>query len=198
VFPRGIVVYWRVGMKRACIALVLASLFSGAAIARADINTSATDSLSNATGPRLPITTPQAPEAGPLSHALATTGNSPWHATDGDNDASQELKSLPPLPSSAGLFISALLGAGAWHVVKNAKNVHLAALPDWYHTGGPGQIAHAVPFDLDFTILPAVIQASAASQDQTVIRFSQEPVPIRLNQFFLVLADPRGPPAIAA
>lgn len=38
---------------------------------------------------------------------------------------------------------------GAWQFGRSARKVHFGAAPDWYHTGGPHQIGHTTPFDLD-------------------------------------------------
>lgn len=61
------------------------------------------------------------------------------------------VRDLPPLPSSATLFLSAMLTAGAWHVTRNARHLHLGPLPDWYHSGGAVQVGHVVPADPTFS-----------------------------------------------
>lgn len=54
---------------------------------------------------------------------------------------------VPPVPSSAAMFLSAVLSVGAWHAVRSARHLHAGPVPEWYHTGGPIQVGHAVPYD---------------------------------------------------
>ncbi len=53
-------------------------------------------------------------------------------------------------PSSGALFLSAMLSLGLWQVVRSSRDIHMAAMPDWYHTGGPVQIGHSTPCDLNY------------------------------------------------
>lgn len=58
-----------------------------------------------------------------------------------------------PGPGSLSLFLATLASFRALRVGRSLKNVHLGALPDWYHDGVPAQIGHAAPADLQ--TLPA-------------------------------------------
>jgi len=70
-------------------------------------------------------------------------------------DAATTVRELPGLAGSASLFVSAMLSLGTWQVVRSAKRLHLLdTFPDWYHTGGPFQIGHAVAFDFEFHAPP--------------------------------------------
>lgn len=64
------------------------------------------------------------------------------------------IHSLPPPPGSAACVLSGLLTLGLWGAGRSAKNLHLGALPTWYHAEGPHQVGHAVAFDFDGTVLP--------------------------------------------
>jgi len=108
------------------------------------------------------------------------------------------VRQLPPLPGSAALFLSGMLSMGAWHLVRSARHLHWPALPEWYHTGGPLQIGHAVLFDLDFHASPLCCFESAddgGGGDRVFLcRARRELRPHCDSQFFLTIAAPRGPP----
>ncbi|MFQ5494905.1 MAG: hypothetical protein ACE5EX_05950 [Phycisphaerae bacterium] len=72
-----------------------------------------------------------------------------------DTVSDEKIRKLPAAPSSAALFLSGLLSMGAWRLTRSAGNLHFGALPEWYHTGGPTQIGHVVPFDFEFAAVPA-------------------------------------------
>ncbi len=120
--------------------------------------------------------------------------------SNGDGlDAGGEVRDLPPLPGSATLFLAAMVSMGGWHLVRSARDLHWGALPEWYHTGGPIQIGHAVPLDLDFHSVPPCWFESAAEgggDDRAFLnRLSRGDGPRCYAQvFFLAIAAPRGPP----
>jgi hypothetical protein len=107
-------------------------------------------------------------------------------------------RSLPPTPSSLSLFLVAVGGMGAWQFGRSAKKLRFGHLPDWLHTGGPAQVAHATALGPDLTtVLPA------AFHDQPV----DEPDPLCLmRSYLLTTCEPqlllpatepaRGPPSI--
>lgn len=102
--------------------------------------------------------------------------------------------SLPPAPGSAALFLSAMVSLGAWQLVRSSRDLHLGAMPDWYHTGAPAQIGHATVFDFEFSsAAPCLFDDPAPSPvfshrvaHESRLRLSAQPV--------LSEADPRGPP----
>ena len=117
--------------------------------------------------------------------------------------ADRNVLELPPGPSSATLFLSALAGFGAWHLGRSARKFHLIShLPEWYHTGGPVQVGHATPLDLEFSLsamplcqfdTPIVVGVR-----QTAVWWLRyEPSEILHPQFILTLSDPRGPPVLS-
>lgn len=61
---------------------------------------------------------------------------------------------IPPAPDSASLVLWALGSAAVWQLGRSTCKFGLHVAPDWYHTGGPAQVGHATPFDLDTHALP--------------------------------------------
>ncbi len=110
-----------------------------------------------------------------------------------------KVKEFPPAPSSAALFLSAALSAGAWRLGRSARQLHLSDLPDWYHTGGARQVGYAVPFDLDFSAQPlCIIQPvdNGLGEHHFCHRQARETRPHGDGQGFLILTAPRGPPSL--
>lgn len=109
-------------------------------------------------------------------------------------DAPTNVIELPASPGSMGLFLSGALSIGAWHLVRSARNLHFADLPEWYHSGGPDQIGHAVPFDLDLTLQPLceVLQPVCDDRPLSFSRWLEELRPPDV-QFFSIV-NSRGPP----
>jgi hypothetical protein len=118
-------------------------------------------------------------------------------ASDGEN----AVRKLPALPSSASLFLSAVLTVGAWHTMRKAGQLHLANLPEWYHTGAPDQIGHTVVFDPTFSLdlLPACLcDAQVDAEPIRPLDTSRE-VPSRYeSRHFLAIESPRGPPSLCS
>lgn len=112
--------------------------------------------------------------------------------------ATRVIRELPGLPSSSELFLSAMLGMGAWQLVRSTKHLHLASVPEWYHHGGPTQIGHAVPCDLQFA--PAVLcvfDRPAVGVTLRPERTWADYVPIKSDQPFLRSSVAlRGPPLL--
>lgn len=106
-----------------------------------------------------------------------------------------EIRELPGLPGSASLFLSAVLSMGGWHLVRSARQLHWGALPEWYHTGGPLQIGHTVPFDLNLSASPPCCFEQPAGERPYLYRVRRELRPrCDAQQFLVILAAPRGPP----
>lgn len=104
------------------------------------------------------------------------------------------VRPLPPGPSSASLFLSAVLSIGAWHLGRSGRHLHLGHLPEWYHTGCPHQIGHAVPFDFDFGALPLCCHEQPVGQRPFLYRVRREQTSRDDGQGFLAITAPRGPP----
>lgn len=155
----------------------------------------------------------------------AGQGASPWHSMPGPTNVdlywpaaepgsplapalgaapAGEVRELPPLPGSARMFLSAMLSLGAFHAFRSARHWHWAALPDWYHTGGPLQIGHTVAFDLDFHSLPPCLfepldTAGDGDKPPSFWRTHREQrPPCAAQTAVLTLTGPRAPPAVSA
>ncbi len=129
--------------------------------------------------------------------AAVGVGELPSIAFDGLDIPAPEVAviELPPAPSSAGLFLSAMLSVGAWQLVCSSRDLNLSALPDWYHTGGPVQIGHATPFDLNFNAL-ALCTFTQPETERTLAYVPRRDDRTRpIDQLHSCSADPRGPPA---
>jgi hypothetical protein len=112
-------------------------------------------------------------------------------------DAPSAIRALPALPSSVSLFLSAMLSVGAWQLIRSARQFDLAVLPDWYHAGGPEQVAGAVPYDLDLNLsaLPVCFFAAIGHVEQPSV-YRHVDVEITLpDPLWMTETDPRGPPA---
>ena len=108
------------------------------------------------------------------------------------------IRDLPPAPGSAGLFLSAVLSMGAWQLVRSARDLNLGALPEWYHSGGPGRVGHAVPIDLNWTVLPVSCFEQPPAAEPSTYHPAQCEIPSRLRaQSCLAVTGPRAPPAVS-
>lgn len=108
-----------------------------------------------------------------------------------------EIREVPPLASSASLFLSAMLSVGAWNLLRVSRHANWSHVPDWYHTDCPSQIGHAVPFDFDFSALPLCCFEQPAGQRPFLYRVQRQEVPRCDAQCFLTITAPRGPPTPA-
>lgn len=109
--------------------------------------------------------------------------------------AAASLRELPPAPSSMALVLSALATLGAYQGVRSVKRLHLNFTPDWYHTGGPTQIGHATPFDLEFGgALPVCEFDEPVARPAFTYRIPREICSRLRSQFLLLTESPRGPP----
>jgi hypothetical protein len=134
---------------------------------------------------------------GRLNSGPCSNSSGPLSLPAGASSSETAVRMLPELPGSANLFMSALLSAGAWHMVRRAGQLHLAHLPAWYHPDAPQQIGHSVAFEpsLGFELLavcafeaplPARPVPSAATLRELPSRHE--------SQHFLPVQAPRGPP----
>jgi hypothetical protein len=118
-------------------------------------------------------------------------------ATDGN----EKIVQVPALPGSSSLFLSAVLSAGALHLARKARNVHVGHLPAWYHDACPERIAHAVAFDFNLADMPVCFTAEMAAADvpdntPAFREYVREPCSRLELQFFLPVIAPRGPPSL--
>jgi len=106
---------------------------------------------------------------------------------------------LPAPPGSASLFLAAVGSLGAWQLTRSVRRLHSAAVPDWFHTGGPRQIGYRFAIDITRpTYMPL-----CDSFDQPIVQPVRAGVIGRLTRIrgdalcFLTPANPRGPPETA-
>ena len=102
---------------------------------------------------------------------------------------------IPPAPDSASLVLWALGSAAVWQLGRSTHKFGLHVAPDWYHTGGPTQVGHATPLDLDFGDMPLAVFARPACR----LRFSSISCRNRERwlppqRWHVPTRDPRGPP----
>jgi len=122
----------------------------------------------------------------------------PWPAEmppAAGNPNRDPIETLPPLPGSARLFFSALLGVGAWQLLRNAGQIHLNDIPSWYHSGGPVQVAHSVPYDFDQSPVPCWLPPLPAREQNTREYGWQDRNRSCRSQWLPLAIVPRGPPS---
>ena len=88
----------------------------------------------------------------PASWLVSQLVSLPVSALPGDPldlPSSLQVKDLPAPPGSMQIALSGLLPLGAWRLMRQARYMHLAVVPHWYHCGCPDQIGHAKAFSLD-------------------------------------------------
>lgn len=116
--------------------------------------------------------------------------------------AAERVESLPASPSSLAVALSSLVTLGSWRLVRQARQVHLACLPDWYHEGGPLQVGHATVLSLDLRAHLVPVCWYDCESVQTDLSFR----PIRLQRWldlsvrlfgrcYTPSCAPRSPPA---
>lgn len=96
----------------------------------------------------------------PFQGAITTRS---MHETswDGGGGEAAGVAEIPPLPGSAELFLSAIMGMGAWHLTRQSLDLRLGAWSSWYQTGEPSQVRHMVAFDVRFEAAPLSPMQSA-------------------------------------
>lgn len=105
---------------------------------------------------------------------------------------------LPPAPGSAALFLSAMASLGALQLVRSSKDIRFSALPEWYHAGGPVQVGHVTPFDLDFSsMVLCIVEPPGIFGQAQRFRGWRDQRTHFCDQQFLTPADSRGPPTHA-
>lgn len=99
--------------------------------------------------------------------------------------------------SSLSLLLSALGSMGAWQLVRSSRKVHLAQVPDWFHTGAPFRIGRSTVVDINgagivaFTIAP---HDTPRPPVRLPAQRAQDRPALLSLQSFLTVADTRGPP----
>lgn len=104
-----------------------------------------------------------------------------------------------PAPASPGSGTLALLGLGSlgfWQFGRAAQKLHWGVAPDWYHAGGPSQIGHITPFELD-AVPVAVADFEQHLHEPLLVRLMRRSqCEHHLARFTPHAAVPRGPPLL--
>ncbi len=114
------------------------------------------------------------------------------------SDEPDALRQLPEAPSSLVLGLTALAGLGLYHAGQTIRKVQFAPAPDWYHTGGPQQIGHATPLDLDSWDLPLCVLDEVTPEIPQIIRFREGAVLESPLNRLPVATAPRAPPLFSS
>ena len=120
----------------------------------------------------------------------------------GQQVSGSEIRQVPPPPSSAALALCALATLGAYQGGRSLRRVHfVGGVPEWYHYGGPAQVGHATPLDLEFNLSAMPIcrfeAPAAGGSEQPSPQWLRPDPRVRLHsQYSLLIADPRGPPML--
>lgn len=134
--------------------------------------------------------------AWPLSIAFPSPVSVDAQVPDDSTVATPQV--LSRMPSSLLLGLTALAGMGLYHAGQSIRRVQGPLVAEWYHTGGPQQIGHATPLDLDTLDLPPCVLDPLVPQVESTTRFVPEAV-LRIPFDILPLATaPRAPPAISS
>ena len=162
-----------------------------------------------------PVATPFGAEAavaheGAAEHSQAPTAARSWLALEATGQfdrpdvcaapprparrAGAHVRQLPPLPSSAALFLAGMASLGALKAGRSVRRIHLAPLPDWYHAGGPAMVGHACPFDLDSASPALCLFAVPVDRPGVLSRLRPPPARRPAPQFASILRASRPPP----
>ena len=105
-----------------------------------------------------------------------------------------EARGFPAGPGSFSLVLTAFGSLGAWRLGRSTKKFHFSSVPDWYHTGGPTQIGHAIVLDLQSQPQALCPHDTVAGGPVPAHRLRND-VPLHCtSQFHPTLTAPRGPP----
>ncbi len=195
--------------RRMRCALVAASVCGFCCTAHADIATPLSSTAANVIPATTSVAAPQVapPPDRSLGEGVPWLLRTAFHPLNPASSAAVTLddpiarteQELPPAPSSLKLALGALASLGAYWLGRHTRP-HVAALPDWYHSGGPVQVRHATPLSLDFRLsaLPispfAVPTASAPARPPLRWLWLQPSIRVHLQESLLLLVNPRGPP----
>lgn len=108
--------------------------------------------------------------------------------------ASEAVVEMPPLPGSAELFLSALMGVGAWQLARQSRDIRFGPWPAWYQTGEPIQVRHMFAFDVRFVTAPLrTMQAEATPIPQSCFQMRSDR-PRLLSEWAGSVVGARAPP----
>ena len=143
--------------------------------------------------------------AGPLDAFLGVGQLQLAHSDHHAENPECTVQTLPPAPDGASLVLSGLMTLGAVHLARNARQVnlarvlHVAVVPDWYHTDAKA-LGSCVPYSLEQPVQPPCLTEALLSVLETHNRGPCDG-PARqalaaASQCALKNSVPRGPPTL--
>lgn len=113
-----------------------------------------------------------------------------------EETATPALHRIPESPSSLWLGLTALASFGLYHASQSIRRAHVPLMAEWYHTGGPEQIGHATPLDLDTRDLPACALDCFAPQVYRTPLLHLEILAVPILEIPHLATSPRAPPLL--
>ncbi len=127
----------------------------------------------------------------------------PFAADSHSRDDPQQVRELPPPPSSMVIALSGFATFGAFRLARSVKDIRLPSLPEWYHGGAPEQIGHATPWppDANRSLVPTCWYEAIASvldpPETWLYQCQPEKDTCWLILHFIPTIAPRSPPCSA-
>lgn len=202
---------------------ILVVVLAATGVVRADLQTTPSDALRSLIAePTCPLgpdglgigasrttekAAPRRVVLGPVERAQAAASPLASHPVDRSApcyrqaalDDETTVLTVPPAPSSLKLILSGLVSLGAVQLARSMRQVHFAALPEWYHTACPDRVGIAVPLELDHATPPLcvfdrpVAEPDRATHPRPVCVAVWQPV----YETVLTLTAPRSPPRLS-
>lgn len=144
---------------------------------------------------------PRTSLAMPVANPLAPVSTADLAGLPNESSAAPAVQALPPPPSSLSIALSGLATFGAIRAIRQAKHIHLGAIPEWYHAEAPDRVGAAVRLDLstDRGLVPMCwyepIVSAVAVQYPTCHMRQADDAPRWRSIHFIPTSAPRSPPA---
>ncbi|MHC4716799.1 MAG: hypothetical protein ACYS5V_07510 [Planctomycetota bacterium] len=112
-------------------------------------------------------------------------------------EAGDNVRVLPPAPSSILLSLTAFGSLAVWQLGRSARHARLGHVPEWFHTGAPARIGRATILELNVGPQPAACFEPPGGGDPPSCRtFGLAEVVIPISPRILSPEQPRGPPPL--
>lgn len=117
---------------------------------------------------------------------------------EGNSSEGIEIR-VPASPGSLTVAVSSLLTLGGWRLVRQARQIQLGALPEWYSVGGPDQVGRATAFvpGTDMSVLSVCWYQPdwlCAVRQMMAHYWWPERCAVRESSYFIPTCAPRAPP----